>query len=57
MQGLGRLPSGYYEWKGRAPSERAGSNAQLAEQITYVFDDEQSRIGSLRITRRLRNEG
>jgi transposase InsO family protein len=50
-------PSGYYDWKRRPESERDQHDAELAERIQLIFDDEKGRVGSPRITRRLRAEG
>lgn len=49
--------SGYYDWRHRKPSHREEINRQLARKIKAIFDDEKSRAGSLRITKRLNNEG
>lgn len=49
--------SGYYDWRDRKPSNREEHNRQLAKKIKAIFDDEKSRAGSLRITKRLHNEG
>lgn len=50
-------PSGYYDWRGRPSSTRAQANALLATKIKALFDDEKSRAGAKRITKRLRQEG
>jgi len=50
-------PSGYYDWCGRSPSNRAQENDALAKQIKFVFDDEHSRAGAARIAKRLKAEG
>jgi len=50
-------PSGYYSWRDRSPSKRAQENAILTEKIKAIFDDENSRVGAKRITKRLRFEG
>ena len=49
--------SGYYGWRCRKPSRREEDNHQLAIKIKTIFDDEKSRAGALRITKRLNNEG
>ena len=49
--------SGYYAWKDRAPSARNERDRYLASKIKYIFDDEKSRAGAPRITRRLIKEG
>jgi transposase InsO family protein len=49
--------SGYYSWLGRPQSSRAQDNAVLAARIKAIFDDEHSRAGAKRITKRLKAEG
>jgi len=49
--------SGYYHWLTRLPSFREEANRKLASKIKAIFDDEKSRAGSPRITRRLNAEG
>ena len=49
--------SGYYDWRDRKPSCREEANRQLTDKIKTIFDDEKSRAGSIRITKRLNNEG
>tara|TARA_B100000945_G_scaffold321615_1_gene337679 strand:+ start:9813 stop:10259 length:447 start_codon:yes stop_codon:yes gene_type:complete len=49
--------SGYYSWLSRKPSLREEYNRQLTEKIKAIFDDEKSRSGALRITKRLNHEG
>jgi len=49
--------SGYYAWKDRAPSARNERDRYLASKIKEIFDDEKSRAGAPRITRRLIKEG
>jgi putative transposase len=49
--------SGYYRWRHRPLSDRNQANQRLAKAIKRIFDDEKSRPGSPRITRRLRAEG
>ncbi len=50
-------PSGYYDWRDRPQSSRAQENTKLAARIKCVFDNEHSRAGAERITRRLKMEG
>lgn len=49
--------SGYYDWGKRPESVRAQDNAKLASEIKDIFDDEDQRAGSVRITKRLRASG
>lgn len=49
--------SGYYDWRNRPLSIRAQENAILSAKIKTIFDDEHSRVGAKRITKRLRLEG
>jgi putative transposase len=49
--------SGYYHWRHRPLSDRNQANQRLAKAIKRIFDDEKSRPGSPRITRRLQAEG
>lgn len=49
--------SGYYDWRSRKPSRREEENRKLGNEIKAIFDDEKSRAGALRITKRLNNEG
>ena len=49
--------SGYYGWRDRKPSRREEENRQLSIKIKFIFDDEKSRAGALRITKRLNSEG
>jgi putative transposase len=49
--------SGYYDWSKRVESPRAQDNAKLASEIKEIFDDEDQRAGSVRITKRLRASG
>lgn len=46
-------PSGYYDWRDRPPSKRTQENAFLTEKIKAIFEDENSRVGAKRITKRL----
>ena len=49
--------SGYYAWRDRAPSARARSNRELAEQIHEVFEDSDRQYGARRIHQALRRQG
>jgi len=49
--------SGYYDWCDRAPSLRAQSREQLDGRVRAAFEAEKARIGSPRVTRRLREQG
>lgn len=50
-------PSGYYDWLDRPLSLRSQENAKLAHKIKSIFDEEKSRVGAIRITKRLKTEG
>lgn len=50
-------PSGYYEWRGRAPSERAQRRAQLDARVQVAFAAEKGRVGAPRLSRRLHKQG
>lgn len=49
--------SGYYAWRDRPASARAQANAELAETIKRIFDEERGRSGAVRITKLLKHEG
>ena len=49
--------SGYYDWRGRAPSLRAQLRTQLDGRVRQAFEAEKSRIGSPRVSRRLKMQG
>jgi putative transposase len=49
--------SGYYEWRGRAPSLRAQLRKQLDGRVRNAFEAEKARIGSPRVTQRLQAQG
>ena len=49
--------SGYYGWRGRAPSNRAQATAHLASAVRRVFAEHKGRAGAPRITKQLRAEG
>jgi transposase InsO family protein len=50
-------PSGYYDWDGRTPSVRERDRERLDERVRAVFDAEKGRIGSPRVSRRLKTQG
>lgn len=50
-------PSGYYEWRGRAPSQRAQRRAQLDARVQAAFAAEKGRVGAPRLSRRLKKQG
>lgn len=50
-------PSGYYDWNGRAPSVREQDRKRLDERVRAAFDAEKGRIGSPRVSRRLKEQG
>jgi putative transposase len=49
--------SGYYDWRGRALSSRAQLRELLDTRVREVFDAEKGRIGSPRVSRRLKAQG
>lgn len=49
--------SGYYDWRGRSPSERATENRRLVEDIKRVHTKSRDLYGSPRVTEALKNEG
>jgi len=49
--------SGYYDWRGRPPSERALENARLVEEIKRVHAKSRGLYGSPRVAEALKNEG
>jgi transposase InsO family protein len=49
--------SGYYEWRGRAPSSRALANAQLLERIRQVHRDSRENYGERKTWAALRAQG
>jgi putative transposase len=51
---LGVSSSGYYAWRGRAPSQRTLRHAWLAGEIAQVHKDSGGTYGSLRVTAELR---
>ena len=46
-------PSGYYDWRGRAPSQRAQRRVQLDAQVRAAFVAQKGRAGAPRLCRRL----
>jgi putative transposase len=51
---LGVSTSGYYDWAGRAPSDRALSDAWLIEKIREIFAEHREVYGAPRIHAELR---
>ncbi len=49
--------SGYYDWRGRTPSDRTKANTRLAADVQRVFAEHKARAGAPRITKQLREEG
>ena len=49
--------SGYYDWRGRAPSNRAQATVHLATAVRRVFAEHKGRAGAPRVTKQLRAEG
>ena len=49
--------SGYYDWRGRPPSDRAQANVRLAADVQRIFTEHKGRTGAPRITKHLREEG
>lgn len=45
--------SGYYAWRGRAPSQRAQARAALDAQVKQAFEGRKGREGAPRLSRRL----
>src|SRR5262245_46906450 len=50
-------PSGFYAARGRAPSQRAQADAQLAEQIRAIHDDSRGTYGMPRVHAELAADG
>ena len=50
-------PSGYYEWRGRAPSSQAQRRTQLDALVQAAFAAEKGRAGAPRLSRRLNQHG
>ena len=49
--------SGYYAWRGRAPSERSGGDAALLEQIRHEHAVSRESYGSSRVHAALGRQG
>ena len=47
--------TGYYDWRGRAPSDREQAN--VAADLQRIFTEHKGRAGAPRIPRHLREEG
>ena len=54
---LGVEASGYYAWRGREPSARAGENRRLLEQIKTIHAESRATYGSPKVYRKLRRDG
>lgn len=54
---LGVSPSGYYAWRGRAPSSQAQRRMQLDAPVQAAFAAEKGRAGAPRLSRRLNRNG
>ena len=54
---LSAARSSYYAWHAYKPKFRAQANGRLRSAIKTIFEDEKGRVGSTRITARLRAEG
>ncbi|SVB24585.1 uncharacterized protein METZ01_LOCUS177439 [marine metagenome] len=50
-------PSGYYEWRGREPSERAVANRALLTRIKKLHADSDGVLGAPRICEELQYQG
>ncbi len=50
-------PSGYYDWRGREPSQRQQDNSRLLRRIKCIHVDSDAVFGSPRIWEELRYEG
>lgn len=49
--------SGYYDWCTRPRSLRARKNEELTDKVKEIFHKEKSRVGAIRISKRLKAEG
>ena len=49
--------SGYYDWRGRPPSDREQANVRLAVDVRRIYTEHKGRAGSPRITKHLHEEG
>jgi transposase InsO family protein len=54
---LGVSRSGYYAWRGRAPSPRAGDATKLGQEVAVIYRQNKCRYGSPRILRDLEAQG
>ncbi|UQZ34855.1 hypothetical protein C2I18_15745 [Paenibacillus sp. PK3_47] len=54
---MGVSRSGFYKWRSTETSPQAKRKALLLQRITYLFEANQGRYGSPRITSLLRDEG
>jgi putative transposase len=54
---LGVSASGFYAWRGRAPSARAMDNAVLTERIRQIHADSDQTYGMPRVRVELRDQG
>jgi len=54
---LGVSRSGYYAWRGRPPSKRAGETAALRGEVEAVFRENKGRYGSPRVLSELSGRG
>ena len=54
---LGVSRSGYYGWRGRAPSRRQSEDAQLTVELQAAFEQSRHTYGRPRLTRALRARG
>ena len=50
-------PSGYYDWRGRTPSNRRRRREQLAERVERIHADSRGNYGGPRVYRQLKDEG
>ena len=56
-RGLQVSASGYYAWRGRVPSRRDQANAELVEQIRWIYATSRQTYGSPRVLAALRQQG
>lgn len=56
-QQFGVSRSGYYAWRGRAPSKRTVENAELGCRIAAIYHQSKRRYGSPRVQRELQATG
>lgn len=50
-------PAGYYDWRGRPPSDRQRWREQLAERVERIHADSRGNYGSPRVFKQLKAEG